>query len=87
MMSPQDVLQAAGQRVIAPRANLVGGQRVDAPRTTRDDRRRQSHNEGEWNEGDGGGLVKRVDCVVLFCLLLKVFTEKKAISNFEDQNQ
>ena len=45
MMSPQDVLQAAGTRVIAPRNTLISS-RVDGVRPTRDDRRRQSHNEG-----------------------------------------
>ena len=58
MMSPQDVLQAAGQRVIVPRAGGgVVGQRAETGRTSRDDRRRTSHNEGQckaqsvWVEG------------------------------------
>ena len=46
MMSPQDVLQAAGQRVIVPRTGGVVGQRSEGGRTSRDDRRRTSHNEG-----------------------------------------
>ena len=47
MMSPQDVLQATGTRVIAPRSGLMGARGMDGTRTTRDDRRRQSHNEGD----------------------------------------
>ena len=43
MMSPQDVLQA-GQRTIAPRTGLTP--RMEGNRSTRDERRRATHNEG-----------------------------------------
>ena len=43
MMSPQDVLQA-GQRSIAPRTGI--SPRVEGGRSTRDERRRATHNEG-----------------------------------------
>ncbi len=43
MMSPQDVLQA-GQRTIAPRTGITP--RIEGARTTRDERRRATHNEG-----------------------------------------
>ena len=42
MMSPQDVLQ--GQRNIAPRTNFQP--KIEGGRTSRDDRRRATHNEG-----------------------------------------
>ena len=42
MMSPQDVLQ--GQRNIAPRTNFQP--KMEGGRTSRDDRRRATHNEG-----------------------------------------
>ena len=44
MMSPQDVLQA-GQRTIAPRTG-VAPRLVEQTRSSRDDRRRATHNEG-----------------------------------------
>jgi len=43
MMSPQDVLQG-GQRTIAPRTGIAP--RIEGTRSTRDDRRRATHNEG-----------------------------------------
>ena len=42
MMSPQDVLQ--GQRQIAPRTSF--SPKIEGGRSTRDDRRRATHNEG-----------------------------------------
>lgn len=42
MMSPQDVLQ--GQRNIAPRTGYTP--KMEGGRSTRDDRRRATHNEG-----------------------------------------
>jgi hypothetical protein len=42
-MSPQDVLQ--GQRNIAPRTNFQP--KIEGGRTSRDDRRRATHNEGK----------------------------------------
>ena len=46
MMSPQEVLQA-GQRTIAPRTGIPS-RVVEASRTSRDDRRRATHNEGSF---------------------------------------
>lgn len=43
MMSPQDVLQ--GQRTIAPRTHTLSP-RIDGGRSSRDERRRATHNEG-----------------------------------------
>ena len=42
MMSPQDVLQ--GQRNIAPRTTFAP--KIEGGRSSRDDRRRATHNEG-----------------------------------------
>jgi len=49
MMSPQDVLQA-GQRTIAPRTGI--SPRVEGGRSTRDERRRATHNEVERRRRD-----------------------------------
>ncbi|XP_053408136.1 upstream stimulatory factor 2-like isoform X2 [Mercenaria mercenaria] len=48
MMSPQDVLQ--GQRNIAPRTNFQP--KIEGGRTSRDDRRRATHNEVERRRRD-----------------------------------
>lgn len=45
MMSPQDVLHATNQRSIAPRSGI--SPRIEGARSTRDDRRRATHNEGQ----------------------------------------
>lgn len=50
MMSPQDVLQAGNQRSIAPRTGLTP--RIEGGRSTRDDRRRATHNEVERRRRD-----------------------------------
>ncbi|KAK2176540.1 hypothetical protein NP493_657g01010 [Ridgeia piscesae] len=49
MMSPQDVLQG-GQRTIAPRTGIAP--RIEGTRSTRDDRRRATHNEVERRRRD-----------------------------------
>uniref|UniRef100_A0A8B9EEL0 Upstream transcription factor 1 n=1 Tax=Anser cygnoides TaxID=8845 RepID=A0A8B9EEL0_ANSCY len=45
MMSPQEVLQGGAQRSIAPRAHPYSP-KAEAPRATRDEKRRAQHNEG-----------------------------------------
>uniref|UniRef100_A0A663ENU1 Upstream transcription factor 1 n=1 Tax=Aquila chrysaetos chrysaetos TaxID=223781 RepID=A0A663ENU1_AQUCH len=45
MMSPQEVLQGGAQRSIAPRAHPYSP-KSEAPRATRDEKRRAQHNEG-----------------------------------------
>ncbi|XP_022109361.1 upstream stimulatory factor 2-like isoform X2 [Acanthaster planci] len=51
MMSPQDVLQGAAQRTIAPRTHTFTP-KIDGARTARDDRRRATHNEVERRRRD-----------------------------------
>ncbi|XP_018611060.1 upstream stimulatory factor 1-like isoform X3 [Scleropages formosus] len=51
MMSPQDVLPSAHQRSIAPRTQSYNV-KSDAPRTSRDDKRRAQHNEVERRRRD-----------------------------------
>ncbi|XP_038062734.1 upstream stimulatory factor-like isoform X2 [Patiria miniata] len=51
MMSPQDVLQGATQRTIAPRTHTFTP-KIDGARTARDDRRRATHNEVERRRRD-----------------------------------
>ncbi|XP_054760232.1 upstream stimulatory factor-like [Lytechinus pictus] len=51
MMSPQDVLQGASQRTIAPRTHQFNT-KVDSARTVRDERRRATHNEVERRRRD-----------------------------------
>ncbi len=51
MMSPQDVLQGAAQRTIAPRTHSFAP-KIDGARTARDDRRRATHNEVERRRRD-----------------------------------
>ncbi|XP_043391243.1 upstream stimulatory factor 1 isoform X5 [Chelonia mydas] len=51
MMSPQEVLQGGAQRSIAPR-NHPYSPKSEAPRTTRDEKRRAQHNE------DGKALLR-----------------------------
>ncbi|XP_071959619.1 upstream stimulatory factor-like isoform X2 [Antedon mediterranea] len=50
MMSPQDVLQNASQRTIAPRTQYTP--KLDTGRTARDERRRATHNEVERRRRD-----------------------------------
>uniref|UniRef100_A0A8C9D8H1 Upstream transcription factor 1 n=1 Tax=Panthera leo TaxID=9689 RepID=A0A8C9D8H1_PANLE len=47
MMSPQEVLQGGSQRSIAPRTHPYSP-KSEAPRTTRDEKRRAQHNEGGY---------------------------------------
>ncbi|XP_050785895.1 upstream stimulatory factor 1 isoform X4 [Gopherus flavomarginatus] len=51
MMSPQEVLQGGAQRSIAPR-NHPYSPKSEAPRTTRDEKRRAQHNEVERRRRD-----------------------------------
>ncbi|XP_072166260.1 upstream stimulatory factor-like [Diadema setosum] len=51
MMSPQDVLQGASQRTIAPRTHQFNA-KIDSARTVRDERRRATHNEVERRRRD-----------------------------------
>lgn len=51
MMSPQDVLQNATQRTIAPRTHNFTP-KIDGTRTARDERRRATHNEVERRRRD-----------------------------------
>ncbi|KAF6294024.1 upstream transcription factor 1 [Rhinolophus ferrumequinum] len=51
MMSPQEVLQGGGQRSIAPRTHPYSP-KSEAPRTTRDEKRRAQHNEVERRRRD-----------------------------------
>ncbi|XP_048369458.1 upstream stimulatory factor 1 isoform X3 [Sphaerodactylus townsendi] len=51
MMSPQEVLQSGTQRSIAPRTHPYSP-KSEAPRTTRDDKRRAQHNEVERRRRD-----------------------------------
>ncbi|XP_011675774.1 upstream stimulatory factor isoform X1 [Strongylocentrotus purpuratus] len=51
MMSPQDVLQGASQRTIAPRTHQFNT-KIDNSRTVRDERRRATHNEVERRRRD-----------------------------------
>ncbi|KAF1534723.1 UNVERIFIED_CONTAM: Upstream stimulatory factor 1, partial [Eudyptes robustus] len=44
MMSPQEVLQGGAQRSITPRAHPYSP-KSEAPRATRDEKRRAQHNE------------------------------------------
>ncbi|ELU09476.1 hypothetical protein CAPTEDRAFT_174837 [Capitella teleta] len=50
MMSPQEVLQATSQRNIAPRTGI--SPRIEGARSSRDDRRRATHNEVERRRRD-----------------------------------
>ncbi|OXB52710.1 hypothetical protein ASZ78_016612, partial [Callipepla squamata] len=51
MMSPQEVLQGGTQRSIAPRAHPYSP-KAEAPRATRDEKRRAQHNEVERRRRD-----------------------------------
>ncbi|XP_061461982.1 upstream stimulatory factor 1 isoform X2 [Rhineura floridana] len=51
MMSPQEVLQSGNQRSIAPRTHPYSP-KSEAPRTTRDEKRRAQHNEVERRRRD-----------------------------------
>uniref|UniRef100_A0A673UHI5 Upstream stimulatory factor 1 n=1 Tax=Suricata suricatta TaxID=37032 RepID=A0A673UHI5_SURSU len=51
MMSPQEVLQGGSQRSIAPRTHPYSP-KSEAPRTTRDEKRRAQHNEVERRRRD-----------------------------------
>ncbi|CAI5797868.1 upstream stimulatory factor 1 isoform X1 [Lacerta agilis] len=51
MMSPQEVLQSGTQRSIAPRTHPYSP-KSEAPRTTRDEKRRAQHNEVERRRRD-----------------------------------
>ncbi|KAM9251835.1 upstream stimulatory factor 1 isoform 1-T1 [Cariama cristata] len=51
MMSPQEVLQGGAQRSIAPRAHPYSP-KSEAPRATRDEKRRAQHNEVERRRRD-----------------------------------
>uniref|UniRef100_A0A8C4JGY1 Upstream stimulatory factor 1 n=1 Tax=Dromaius novaehollandiae TaxID=8790 RepID=A0A8C4JGY1_DRONO len=51
MMSPQEVLQGGAQRSIAPRTHPYSP-KSEAPRTTRDEKRRAQHNEVERRRRD-----------------------------------
>ncbi|XP_072049124.1 upstream stimulatory factor-like isoform X2 [Amphiura filiformis] len=51
MMSPQDVLQNATQRTIAPRTHTFSP-KIEGTRTARDERRRATHNEVERRRRD-----------------------------------
>ncbi|XP_010897736.1 upstream stimulatory factor 2 isoform X3 [Esox lucius] len=51
MMTPPDVLQAGTQRTIAPRTHPYP-EKMDGPRTPRDERRRAQHNEVERRRRD-----------------------------------
>ncbi|XP_032637179.1 upstream stimulatory factor 1 isoform X3 [Chelonoidis abingdonii] len=51
MMSPQEVLQGGAQRSIAPRSHPYSP-KSEAPRTTRDEKRRAQHNEVERRRRD-----------------------------------
>ncbi|NXD74554.1 USF1 factor, partial [Eolophus roseicapillus] len=51
MMSPQEVLQGGPQRSIAPRAHPYSP-KSEAPRATRDEKRRAQHNEVERRRRD-----------------------------------
>ncbi|NWS86434.1 USF1 factor, partial [Toxostoma redivivum] len=51
MMSPQEVLPGGAQRSIAPRAHPYSP-KSEAPRATRDEKRRAQHNEGTGDRGD-----------------------------------
>uniref|UniRef100_A0A3B1JC15 Upstream stimulatory factor 1 n=1 Tax=Astyanax mexicanus TaxID=7994 RepID=A0A3B1JC15_ASTMX len=51
MMSPQEVLTGANQRSIAPRTQSFNT-KSEAPRTSRDDKRRAQHNEVERRRRD-----------------------------------
>ncbi|XP_068519336.1 upstream stimulatory factor 1 isoform X2 [Anas acuta] len=51
MMSPQEVLQGGAQRSIAPRAHPYSP-KAEAPRATRDEKRRAQHNEVERRRRD-----------------------------------
>ncbi|XP_075909825.1 upstream stimulatory factor 1-like isoform X2 [Petromyzon marinus] len=52
MMAPQEVLQATGQRTIAPRTHAFSASKGEGPRTVRDDKRRAQHNEVERRRRD-----------------------------------
>ena len=56
MMSPQDVLQANNQRSIAPRTGLTP--RIEGARSSRDDRRRATHNEGNRPVSGSSGVLQ-----------------------------
>ncbi|KAG8146615.1 putative Upstream stimulatory factor 1 protein [Naja naja] len=70
MMSPQEVLQSGTQRSIAPRTHPYSP-KSEAPRTTRDEKRRAQHNEVERRRRDkinnwiskGGILSKACDYI------------------------
>ncbi|PIK48771.1 putative upstream stimulatory factor isoform X3 [Apostichopus japonicus] len=66
MMSPQDVLQGVSQRTIAPRTHQFSP-KLDTVRTARDDRRRATHNEGEYSldflQSKGGILMKTCEYI------------------------
>ncbi|NWX94169.1 USF1 factor, partial [Nothoprocta ornata] len=51
MMSPQEVLPGGAQRSIAPRTHPYSP-KSEAPRTTRDEKRRAQHNEVERRRRD-----------------------------------
>lgn len=51
MMSPQEVLQTAGQRALAPRTHQYSP-RLEGHKTARDERRRATHNEVERRRRD-----------------------------------
>ncbi|XP_059521095.1 LOW QUALITY PROTEIN: upstream stimulatory factor 1-like, partial [Myotis daubentonii] len=52
MMSPQEVLPGGSQRSIAPRTHPYSPKPSEAPRTTRDEKRRAQHNEVERRRRD-----------------------------------